>query len=169
MEKWQEERQNNFLKWLEEAVPREAKELANLKVTNPKLYVDKFELIWKKYERIYEEGRRNPELAQVLIEDLKLKETRDVLIKKIKASRNEKQKNLLTAQLEQVVARRFDLIIRRQQIEYERLLQWLKELQDRITESRKEIDKGLDREYKNENVKKRMQDLLKESPGINWD
>ena len=168
MDKWREERQNEFLEWLGKAVPREAKELANLKVTNPNLYPDKYELIWRKYERIYEERRRNPELAEVLIEDIKLKEKREVLIKEIKASRDERQRKLKAAQLEQVVARRFDLIIRRQQIEYERLLQWLKELQDRITKSREEINKGLDKEYKNENVRKRMQDLLKEEPGFNW-
>ncbi|MBN1803835.1 MAG: hypothetical protein JW837_01165 [Sedimentisphaerales bacterium] len=168
-DKWMKERQNEFLQWLEKAVPKESRNLTKIKETNPNLYPDKYELIWKKYERIYEERRRNPELAEVLLEDLKLKETRNELVMKIRTSKDERQKQLWTAQLEQVVARRFDLIIRRKQIEYERLLQWLEELQDRITQSKEEIDKGLDKEYKDQNVKKRIQDLLKEAPGFIWD
>jgi hypothetical protein len=169
MDKWRKERQNDFLEWLGKAVPREAQELANIKITNPNLYADKFELVWRKYERIFEEGRRNPELADVLIEDLKLKEKREELVKKIKTSRNERQKKLLIAELEEVISKRFDLIIRRKQIEYERLLRWLKELQDQITESRKKMNIWMDKGYKDENVKNRMQDLLEETPGFNWD
>jgi hypothetical protein len=167
-DKWRKERQNEFLKWLGETFTKDSRDLAKIKETNPNLYPDKYEMIWRKYQRIYDERRRNPELAEVLIEDFKLKETRDELLIKIKASKNEKQRGIWVAELEKVVSRRFDLIIRKRQIEYELLLQWLQELQDRITENREEINKGLNQEYKNENVKKRMKDLL-EVPGINWD
>ncbi len=169
IEKWRKERQNDFLEWLGTAVPKVSRDLAKLKDKDPDLYTKKYEIIREKYERIYEEGRRNPVLAQVLIEDIKLKETRKELVEKIKASKDERQKKLLIAELQEVVARRFDLITRRKQIEYERLLDWLERLQDQITKSRKEMSIWMDDEYKGENVKKRMQDLLEDTSGFNWD
>jgi len=166
--KRRERRRTEFLEWLGKAVPREAQELAKLKDTNPDLYVEKYELALKKYGRIYEEGRRNPELADVLLEDLKLKKRRDELVKNIKATTNEREKKKLVAELEDVVAVRFDLIVRRKQIAYERLLEWLEGLRKHIRQSRGEINIWRDEKFKNDNVKKRMQDLL-EPKIINWD
>jgi len=83
IDKWRKRRRAEFLESLEKLVPKEAQELAKLKGTNPDLYAKKYELALKKYGRIIEEGRRNPELAEVLIEDLKLKKRRDELLKKI--------------------------------------------------------------------------------------
>lgn len=170
IENWRKERQNEFIKFLEQNIPKEAQELDKLKEKEPDLYTKKYELAWNKFGRIFEEGRRNPELAEILMEDLKLKQRRELLIQRIKAVKNEREKKLLAAELEEVVAGRFDLIVRRKQMEYERLLRWLRELQERITESRKEIDIWRNKEFKNENVKKRMQDLLGETPTeFRWD
>ncbi len=170
IDQWRKRRREEFLESLEKFDPKEAQELAKLKVTNPDLYAEKYELALKKYGRIIEEGRRNPELAEVLIEDLKLKKTRDELVKNIKAAQSEREKKKLFAELEDVVAGRFDLIVRRKQIAYARLLRWLDELQKRLRESRSEISKWRDDKFKNENVKKRMQDLLGETPTeFRWD
>jgi len=169
IDKWRRERQNEFLEWLGKNLAKEAQELAKLKEKDPGLYTNKYELAWNKYGRIFEEGRRNPELAEVLIEDLKLKKRQDELLNTIKAAKNEKEKQKSVAELEKMVARRFDLIVRRKQIEYERLLRWLKELQERVTESRDQIDIWRSDEFKNENVKKRVQDLLEETPKFSWD
>ena len=170
IDQWRKRRREEFLESLGKFVPKEAQELAKLKVTNPDLYAEKYELALKKYGRIIEEGRRNPELAEVLIEDLKLQKKRDELLKKIKAVKSENENKKLVAELEEVVAGRFDLIVRRKQIAYERLLRWLEELRKRIRESRGEIVRWRDDKFKNENVKKRMQDLLGETPTqFSWD
>jgi hypothetical protein len=169
IDNWRKRRRAEFLESLEKLVPKEAQELAKLKDKNPDLYAEKYELALKKYGRIIEEGRRNPELAEVLIEDLKLKKRRDELLKKIKAVKSENENKKLVAELEEVVAGRFDLIVRRKQIAYERLLRWLEELRKRIRESRGEIFKWRDEKFKNENVKQRTQDLLEEIPKFNWD
>ena len=153
-----------FLEWLGKAVPEEAQELAKLKEISPELYAKKFELIRRKYRRIFEASKRNPELADVLLEDLRLKKRRDELVKIIKATTNENKKNKLIAELEEVVAGRFDLIVRRKQIAYERLIKWLKELHERLTESRAEIKIWRDEKFKNDNVKRRTQDLIGETP-----
>ena len=169
IDNWRKRRREEFLESLEKLVPEEARKLDKLKNTNPDLYAEKYELALKKYGRIIEEGRRNPELAEVLIEDLKLKKRRDELLRNIKAAKSENEKKKLVAELKEVVAGRFDLIVRRKQIAYERLLRWLEELRKRIRESRGEIVRWRDDKLKKDNVKKRMQDLLEETPKFRWD
>ncbi len=169
IEKWQAERRAKFLEWLAKNVPEEADELAKLKERNPNLYGQKYELVWKKYGRVYNESRRSPELAEVLIEDLRLQKRRDQLLGKINAAKSRSEKQKLTEELQEVVGNRYDLIVARKQIAYARLLKWLDELQNRIKESRDDIRKAQDAKVKAENVKKRTQELLEEKKGFNWD
>ena len=168
IEKWRQQRQADFLEWLAKNVPDEAEELAKLKERSPDLYGEKYELIRQKYGRTYEESRRSPELAEVLIEDLRLQKRRDQLLGKINASKSQREKKKLTEELEEVVGRRYDLIVRRKQIAYERLLKWLEELQNRIQESRADIRRAQDAKVKAENIKKRTQELLEEKKPFNW-
>jgi hypothetical protein len=167
-EKWLQERREAFLKWLGENIPGEAKELTRLKETSPDHYGEKYELVWRKYGRIYEENRRNPELAKILLEDVKLQKRRDDLIARIKATKNERRQKRLQSELQEVVGLRYDLIVRRKQMAYEWLLKRLEALQNRIKESRAEILKAQDPEVKKENIKKRTQELLEEKKGFPW-
>jgi hypothetical protein len=169
IEKWRQQRQTNFLEWLQKSIPNEAEELAKLKERDPKLYDQKYEMASKKYGRIYEESRRNPELAEVHIEDIRLQKRRDQLLGKINTTSSQKEKQKLTEELEEVVGRRYDLIVRRKQIAYEWLLKRLEELQNRINESKAEILKAQDAKVKAENIKNRTQELLEEKKGFNWD
>jgi len=169
IDKWRQQRQTEFLEWFVKSVPDEAEELAKLKERDPKLYDQKYEMASKKYGRIYEESRRNPELAEVHIEDIRLQKRRDQLIGKINATTNRREKQKLTEELEEVVGHRYDLIVRRKQIAYEWLLKRLEELQNRINESRAEILKAQDAKVKDENIKKRTQELLEEKKGFPWD
>jgi len=168
IDKWRQQRQTDFLEWLTKNLPEEAEELAKLKERSPDLYSEKYELVSKKYGRIYNESRRNPELEKVLIEDLRLQKRRDQLLGKINATKSRREKQKLTEELEEVVGRRYDLIVRRKQIAYERLLKWLEELQNRVQESRADILKAQDAEVKAENIKKRTEELLEEKKGFHW-
>ena len=168
IDKWRKQRQTEFLEWLQKSMPDEAEELAKLKERDPKLYDQKYELASKKYGRIYEESRRNPELAVVHIEDIRLQKRRDHLLGKINATKNQREKDKLTEELQDVVGRRYDLIVRRKQIAYEWLLKRLEELQNRINESRAEILKAQDAEVKEENIKNRTQELLEAKKPFNW-
>jgi len=170
IEKWREQRRNDFLEWLQKIVPSEAKELAELKSKNPDLYAKKYELASNKYDRLFNESRRHPELVDVIKEDLELKKRREELRAKIKAAKNEKQRKKLVEELEEVVGNRYDLLVRRKQIAYEQLLKWLEELKNRIMESRAEIGRLRDDKVKAENVKKRTQELIEgKKEGIDWD
>ena len=169
MEQWRQQRHAEFIEWLQKSLPKDAEELAKLKERDPELYGKKYDLAWRNYGRIFEESRRSPELAEILLEDFNLQKRTEELSAKIKAASNEKEKKKLTAELEEVVGLRYDLIVRKKQIAYARLLEWLEELQNRIKESRSELSIWQDPKTKAENVKERVEYLLEEKKGFRWD
>jgi hypothetical protein len=167
---WWDKKRAEFTEWLKENYSRQAEELAKLEYTEPDLYWKKFDLVRDKYWRIFEEERRNPELAEVLKEDLALREREEELVSRIKTTKKEAEKTELTTELEEVISRRFDLIIRRKQIAYERLLKWLEELKNRIKHSNEEILKWQNEEFKAENVARRLKELIEgNTPKFRWD
>ena len=133
-----------------------------MKETSPDHYGKKFELIWRKYRYIFEENRRNPESAGILLEDVKLKDRRDELIHKIKTTKSRKDREKLIAQLEEVIGLRYDVILRRKQMVYERLLKRLEDLRNQIRESRADIIKYQDPQTKEAKIKQRAKELLEE-------
>jgi len=128
-----------------------------------------FDRTVEKYGYIYRAWRQNPELGRVLKEKLELKEKRDRLLRRIRASKSEKDKKKLIAQLEEVVSSRFDLMVREKQIAYEQLRKRLEELKKRVEESQAEVDKLMDVEFKTENVKARIEELIRRTRKIKWD
>lgn len=169
IESWRQKRQDEFLQWLGKNYSKEAEMLAKIKEKEPDIYIEKFDYIRKKFWQIFEEDKRNPELAEVLKEDLELKQRRDELLRRIKAAKNDKENKQLIGELDEVVSRRFDLIIQRKQIAYERLLKRLEQLQKQVKESRDEIAKWKDEKFKAENVKEHIKDLLEGTPKFRWD
>lgn len=168
-EKWLQERRAAFLEWLEKNVPDDTRELNRLKNTNPDLYNKKYELVRRRYGRIFDESRRNPEWAEVLLEDVKLQNRQDELVAKIKTTNNKQTEQKLTTELEGVVALRYDVILRRRQMAFERLLKRLEDLRNQLRESRKEIQKYQDPKTKEENIKQRVRELLEEKKKSLWD
>lgn len=170
IESWSRRRRTEFLEWLGKAFPQKAQYLDKLKATDTDLYAEKYEIIREKYWRIFEESRRNPPLAEVLIAEKELDERQEIMIKEIKAAKNEQQKNKLTAQLELVVGDKYDLIIRKKIIAYEFLLKKIAELQKELNKSRDEIEKWKDPKIKEQNVKERTKELIEPSrpPQFKW-
>jgi len=158
--------QIEYTEWLGKNYPEEAKKLAVIKERDPNLYIKQIRLSIDKYGRIFEAAKENPELGEILKEDLELKEKADQLLKKTKSARSENEKKELTAQLEEIEARRFDLLVKRKEISYAQLLRRLEELKKRVEENNAEITKWKDAKFKNENVKKRIQELIS---GFKWD
>ena len=168
--KWQAD----FLEWLGENYPPEAAKLAKLKEQapkeqDPKLYVKAFDRAVEKYGYIYRAWTQNPELGRVLKGKLELKGKRDRLLRRIRAARNDNEKKKLIAQLEEAVSSRFDLMVREKQIAYEQLRKRLEELKKRVEESQAEVDKLMDVEFKTENVKARVEELIRRTRKIKWD
>jgi len=100
---------------------------------------------------------------------LELRDKRDELLKKIKAAKEEEEKKKLSAELREVAGDRFDLIVRRKEIAYEQLLKRLAELKKQVEENKAEIAEWKDPKFKEENVKKHLEDLLKGLPKFRWD
>lgn len=161
--KWREKRREEFLEWLGKNFRREAEDLKRLQ--DPDLYWKKYELIRQKYRRIFEEEKRNPELASVLKEKLKLKERQDRLLRGIRAARDEKKRKELIVRLIEVVSSRFDLIVREKQIAYERLRKRLEDLKRRVEQSQAEVDKLMDAKFKKQNVDARVGELIGQTKG----
>jgi hypothetical protein len=168
IESWRSRWRAEFLEWLQEAVPKVARDLAKLKDKDPDLYAKKYEIIREKYRRIFEESKRNPDLAQVLMVELELDERQAVLLKKIKATKSEKDKKKLMAQLEEVVGNKYDLIIRKKIIAYEFLLKRVEELQKELNKSREKIAKWGDEKIKAQNIKERIKELTEQSRKFRW-
>jgi len=164
VERWferrRQDRRSEFLAWLKTNLPQEADGLAKIKETDPGLYTRKYEWMYKRYGRAFDESKDHPEMAKVLLEDVQLKGMRDRLVGRIKRSEGEKDKQRLIAELEGVLGDRYDLIVIRKQLLYERLLRRLEGLQKMIRKSRADIEEAKKREIKTENIKQRTKTLL---------
>lgn len=161
-------RYDRYLDWLKENYAEEAEKLDKLREEKPELYGRQIALSLKRYGRIAEAARENPQLAEVLKEDLVLKQQRDKLLRKIRAASEDAEKKELTKQLEEVVSSRFDLIVKRKQIEYEQLLEKLTKLKKQVEESEAKVEKWKDVEFKNESVKARLEELLGKTDEFRW-
>jgi uncharacterized protein YukE len=158
-----------YLQWLQDNYPDEAKELAKLKEQNPQLYMRKLALSFKTYGKIAEVARENPELAGVLKEDLELRKQSEKLLGRIKAAADEGKKQQLVKELEGVTNARFDLIVKRTQIQYEQLNKKLEQLKEEVKENAAKVEKWKDPEFKKQSVKARMEEMLSETEKFNWE
>jgi hypothetical protein len=163
------ERNAKFVEWLKANYPKEEQTLANLKERSPQLYISTFDRLWQEYGYIYEADTSNPEMGTVLKEDRELKKRADALYKQIRSEKSEAKKQALGIELQDVIAKRYDLIVRRKEIAYEQLLKKLDELHRQVRESKDEIAKWRDPGIKQENVKQRIHDLTDSKVRFKWD
>jgi hypothetical protein len=157
------------VKWLKENYPDEATKLEQLKGENPEQYMRAMGISGRKYGRIFEASKDNPQLAAVLKEQMTLKEKRAELLKQIKATTDEKQKKELTAELEQIVGQQFDLIVKRKQMAYEDLTKKLVELQKEVDQRKAEVEKWKSADFKKQQVKQRVDELVNETEKFEWE
>lgn len=163
------QRHEEYLEWLQDNYPDQAKELIELRKQDPKLYMRRLGLSFETYGRIAEAAKENPKLAEILKEDLELKKQRDSLLSQIKTATDEKKKQRLTEELEEVVSARFDLVVERTQIRYEQLREKLERLKDELKQNEATVEKWKNAEFKKQNVKARMEKLLSESEKFSWE
>lgn len=159
----------NFMKWLGENYPDEVKKLSELKEKNPELFERQFYLIWMKYRRIYHAVRENPELAEIFKEQHELNSLQERLLRRIGSVKDEKEKKELIERLGEVLSKKFDLIVRRKQIAYEQLLRRLKELEKYVRESEAKVEEWQNPEFKKEQVKARIEELVGKEKKFDWD
>jgi chorismate-pyruvate lyase len=169
---WEERRQKrnaDFVEWLKTNYPDEEQSLARLKDGDPAAYAKHFDHLMNQYGYIFDAFNSNPELGAVLKEDYALKRRNDELCKQLHRERSEARRQELGAELEKVVARRYDLIVRRKEIFYEQLLKRLDDLHKQVRASKDEIAKYKDERVKQENVRQRVRALTEDKGKFNWD
>ena len=162
------QKQAEFQKWLQENYPDAAKKLESLKTEDPQLQRRQGAVILKKYGRIYEASKRNPELAQVLKDDLVLVEKRDALLKELAAAPAEK-KDTVTAELKDVLSQRYDIILKRREIAYTELNKKLQDLQKEASEKQAELEKWKDPAVKSQTIDAHLKELTSGKEQFKWD
>jgi hypothetical protein len=158
-----------FMKWLKEDYPDEATKLEQLNKENPRQYTRAMGLIWRKYGPIFRASKNNPALAAVLKDQMTLREQRNELLKKIRVTTDEKQKKALTKELEGIVSQQFDLIVKRKELAYEDLNKKLEELRKEIDQRKAEVEKWKGKDFKNEQVKQRVNELVNATEKFDWE
>jgi hypothetical protein len=158
----------DFMSWLTENYPDKAQRLQKLQQEGDmEAYFGQLGSIMRTYKPIMKASKRNPELAGVLKEDLSLKKQRRELLEEIKMVTDEGEKKQLKNQLEKVVADRFELIIKRKQMQYEELLQKIERLKEQVRERKNEVDSL--KSQKADKVKERLEELLSGTEKVDWD
>ncbi|MHC5075489.1 MAG: hypothetical protein ACYTFM_03560 [Planctomycetota bacterium] len=162
-----ERKAEEYLQWLQENYPDEAERLARVKEEKPDSYERNLIFSYRRYEDIMEASEDDPELAEVLKQELQLKIERDRLVQRIKSTDDEQQKEKLTGQLKEVVSERFDLIIKRKEIAYKRMLARLKRLKKEAEEGEISLKEFINE--KEQNVEERVEGLLSGERRFRWD
>ena len=168
-ERRRQERRAEFIEWLTKNIPDVASELAKLRERNPDLYTRKYDWAEEKYGRVFRESRDHPEETKILLEDLKLRDRENYLVGKIKRTNSEKDRKMLTAQLEEVLSDRYDLIVRRKQLHYEIMLKKLEELKEQVKKSEAQVEQWKDAEHKSNSIKTHLEELISEAEKFSWD
>lgn len=163
------EKHAEYLEWLKKNYPEAAEKLTELREKKPELYMKKLGLSRKKYGRIAEAAEENPELAEALKEDLELKKERDKLLRKIRTAADDDEKKKYVGNLEEVISKRFDLIVKRKQIKYEQMRKKLEKLEAQVKRSEAKVKKWQDVEFKSESVKTRLGELVSETEKFKWE
>ena len=169
LEARRQERSTKFLEWLKANYPAEEQALAKLKERDTQSYLTRFDSVMNRYGYIFEAESSSAELAAVLKDDLELRKRSDELCARLRNEKSDANKQAIGAELQEVVARRYDLIVRRKEIAYEQLLKRLEGLQKQVTESKDDIARYKDTEIKQENVKQRIKDLTDNKVRFKWD
>ncbi len=150
------EKEAEYIGWLEKNYPDEAEKLAKIKKEAPGLYLRQFTLSMKKNAGVYQAWKQNPELGEVVKQDIELRQKLNELVKKVKAAQSDEQKQELTKQVTDILNSRYDLLVKQQQIRYQILLKKLDELKAEAKEKEAQVEKWKDPKYKEENVKARL-------------
>ncbi|MCK5000231.1 MAG: hypothetical protein KAS23_11875 [Anaerohalosphaera sp.] len=154
-----------YIKWLEENYPKEAKQLEITRKDDPDNYIRRFWSSRRKYGQIMDLEKRNPELAEVLKEDMALQQSRDKILKTVRDAKG-KQLEKITAQLKKIVGRRFDLIVIKKRLKYEELKKRIEHLQKEVAEQEAELSK-LNGQKKTQTAE-RLKELFNTAEKITW-
>ena len=159
-------RHDEYVKWFKKEFPEKAKKMEAMREKYPEKYMKLMQGGQKKYSPIMKAQKNNPQLAKVLKEDILLQGQRDQLLKELRSA-DKKEIKALKEELKEVVSSRFDIIVRKKQLNYEDMLKRLQALEKRVNKQQTEVESLKDK--KNETIEQRIKELVGKTEKISWD
>ncbi len=155
----------NFSLWLNETYPTEAESLKEVE-KNAKEYQARLKLKKVKWRRMYGAYKKNPRHGKALIVQRELRLKRTAIVNKLKAAKENKSKVKLRDELNKIVSSEFDIAVQVKKIMYEGLRAAIKRMEKRLAQREREVIKLI--EHKDDEVKNRVEELIKGEEKIRW-
>jgi hypothetical protein len=148
-----------LIAWLEKNFPRQA---AELKAVSSDARVA--ELV-DRYGPVMIAEHLNPPLAAVMKEDIAIQMQSDELLMDLRYA-TDTEREALIKELENLTSQRFDLIVRKREIQYEQLRQRLEKLQKNLEKQKAELDKL--KAHKENTIGDRVTEMVEYTQKANW-
>ena len=163
---WQDQLQRRyeyFMDWFAREFPADHGELVKIQNTDAEKYVQRVMDTMTIYEPILRAQRYNAALADVMKQDIELQKRRDALLLQIRPAGNAEQAALLK-ELEALVSKRFDIIVRKKELQYESLRKRLEKLEQQIDQQALELESL--KKNKSQTVELHIKELLGRTENI---
>jgi tRNA/tmRNA/rRNA uracil-C5-methylase (TrmA/RlmC/RlmD family) len=160
-------RNDEFIEWLRENFPSEAEKFDIAAGKDPDMAFRDLMPVVMKYRDIFEAEKKNPELATLMKNDIELHERRNEVLQVLKATEDEAEKDKLQAELEQIIAARFDLILEKRRLRCQELRDRLKQLAEEIEKQEADIEEL--NSQRDEQIEKRIEQLISSQDKALWD
>lgn len=158
---------DEFLDWLETNYPQDALDLSKINKENPERYRQKMLEMLEKYGQLFRAEKDNPELANLIKQDMVLREESKALAREISNLTDEDEKEVKTSQLKELLEKRFDILIKQRELNYQDFKKRIEKLQKDL-ENREQALNNLKNDKKAQ-VQLRLKELLSPEDKLNWD
>jgi hypothetical protein len=156
---------HKFFIWLYEFFPDYAKDIRDLE-KSPNEYNKKFREYRHIFRRLWRVYKLNKEYGKRLVEEVKLKAQRLDILKKLETTKDQKQKAKLQNNLTMIVTKEFDIAVKVKKHRYQGLKRKINRKEKELPSREDEVKKLV--ANKDQEVKKRVDDLIKGEEKINW-
>ncbi|AQQ10424.1 hypothetical protein L21SP3_02256 [Sedimentisphaera cyanobacteriorum] len=162
-------RNDEFIEWLEENFPEEAEKMKKAFEADPNSAFKNTAYIRSKYRRIFETEKRNPEMAELMKNDLELKQRREQITEQLRYCENEQEMKELEDELRDIVSMRLNVILEKRRLKLEDLQKKLQQIEKEINKQQKDLE-ALD-DQRDSLIKNRLEELIEESKRqkVNWE
>jgi len=145
---------------LHDYYPEQSRRLERLKKRNPPHFLRTLKRMGPWLRRLQEARKRNPELAETIVEQHRTEMAIAQLRQEWHTARSEEQRNRLGEQLRRLIGRRVELRLQRQRLEIEILEDRLRRLKERLSDQIARKEALIEREW---------QAALAPGPARRWD
>jgi len=156
---------HKFYAWLYRFYPNFAQDIKDLE-NNPEEYYKKFREEKYRNNRLWRGYKINHEYGKTLVEEVKLRIERYDILKKLEAAKSKDQKAKLSNDLTRIVTKEFDIAVKIKKLKYEGLRRKINRKEKELPNRENEVKKLV--ANKGQEVKKRVEDLIKGEEKINW-